>query len=88
MKFFVLTGADGTGVFIRCREGEEYVDFYLEQRNKIVATAVRAHLDREFNSRIESIRRKAYEAGWADAKKKARKRTKFYDCVNVEKVGF
>ncbi len=88
MKFFVLGGVDGTGVYIRCREGEGVLDFYLEQCNKLAAAAIRGHLDREFNARIESIRRAAYEAGWADAKKKVKRKHEFYGCINGDSVGY
>lgn len=83
LRFSVMRGKNHS-VLIRVQHGDRLLDFWtLGEMPQFQAEAVRRMIDQEVSDHIEAIRREAYERGWSDAKKKRRKLTRFYRCINA-----
>lgn len=55
-------------------------EFEIILANKFYAGFVAEAIERQFQDHMEDVRKKAYEAGWKDAKGKRKKQTWFSRC--------
>lgn len=88
MKFNVYKNASATGTFIRIMSGDNHIDYVRSSQTEFEADVLCDAIRSAMGERIEKIRRDAYRAGWSDAKKKAKKKTTFSDCLNLDHVGY
>lgn len=88
MKFNIYTNAKSTGTFIRVEYGGHHIDYVRSSQTEFEAEVLCDAIRAAMCDRIESIRRSAYEAGWSDAKKKAKKKSNFSNCLNLNHVGY
>lgn len=84
MDIWFSTGhGENHSVFIRVCCGKDVVTFWSEGQIPVVAArALEEAIDRHMENRIKAIRRHAYNHGWQDAKRRERKKTEFYNCLN------
>lgn len=88
MKFNVYKNASATGTFIRITTGDNHIDYARSSQTEFEAEVLRDAIQSAMCDRIEKIRRDAYEAGWSDARKKAKKKKNFSNCLNLDHVGY
>ena len=62
--------------------------FTWECGNQYSAELLKRHLTKSLGNFLESIRRKAYETGWKDARSKKRKKTGFFTGFYNDGVGW
>lgn len=88
MKFNIYKNRNATGTFIRIEYGGNHIDYVRSSATEFEAEVLCDAIRRAMDERIESIRRRAYEDGWKDAKTKQKKKTHFNTCINFDHVGY
>ena len=80
-------GINGDRGFLYVEVRGEKLWFRHDFESKAVADMVDDQITAEIDKRIQQIRRDAYNAGWSDKAKRAKKKTNFNGCVNGDYVG-